>query len=49
LLGVFRHNDSNPLGEFIFNPKADMQIEEKDILLMMGLKISIEYFKESYQ
>jgi len=35
-------------GEFIFNPQPDMQIEEEDILLMMGLKISIEYFKEIY-
>jgi voltage-gated potassium channel len=36
-------------GEFIFNPSQDIILEEKDILLMMGLKISIEYFKESYQ
>ncbi len=36
-------------GEFIFNPPSSTVLQEEDILLMMGLKISIEYFKESYQ
>jgi voltage-gated potassium channel len=33
--------------EFIFNPKSDKVIEEGDILVMMGQKISVEYFRES--
>jgi len=35
-------------GEFLFNPPADTVITEKDILLCMGLEISIKYFKESF-
>ena len=35
-------------GEFLFNPPGDTVITEKDILLCMGLEISIEYFKESF-
>nr|WP_223157436.1 ion transporter [Sulfurovum sp. bin170] len=43
LIGIERGSHS----EFIFNPKADRVIEEGDTLVMMGQKISVEYFKES--
>ncbi len=43
LIGIER----DPYREFIFNPKIDKVIEEGDTLVMMGQKISIEYFKES--
>jgi len=36
-------------GEFIFNPDEDTQIVEDDILLLMGQRISIAYFKELYR
>ncbi len=32
--------------EFIFNPEDDVTIEEKDILLLMGHKANISYFRE---
>jgi Trk K+ transport system NAD-binding subunit len=35
-------------GEFVFNPSKEMVLQEEDILLLMGLRISIEYFKENY-
>ena len=35
-------------GPFVFNPKKDCIVQESDILLVMGLKISVEYFKELY-
>lgn len=35
-------------GEFIFNPNSEIVFEEEDILLMMGVRISIEHFKKSY-
>jgi len=35
-------------GEFIFNPSGDTTIVEEDILLLMGLEISIRHFKEDY-
>ena len=35
-------------GEFVFNPSKEIVLQEEDILLLMGLKISIEYFKENY-
>ncbi|MBW1635662.1 MAG: NAD-binding protein [Deltaproteobacteria bacterium] len=44
LIGIQRGID----GEFLFNPDKEMVVEENDILLMMGLKISIAYFKEKY-
>jgi voltage-gated potassium channel len=42
LIGIERDSYS----EFIFNPKSDKVIEEGDTLVMMGRKISVEYFKE---
>ncbi len=36
-------------GSFIFNPKPDMLFQENDILLLMGLEVSIEYFRAKYQ
>ena len=36
-------------GEFIFNPNRELEIEHDDILLMMGVRISIEYFKKNYK
>jgi voltage-gated potassium channel len=35
-------------GEFIFNPNSELAFEHDDILLMMGVRISIEHFKKSY-
>jgi len=35
-------------GEFIFNPPMRLHLEEEDILLIMGRKVSIEHFKMSY-
>jgi Trk K+ transport system NAD-binding subunit len=35
-------------GEFIFNPNRELAFEHDDILLMMGVRISIEHFKKSY-
>jgi len=35
-------------GEFVFNPSKETVLQEEDILLLMGLRISIEYFKENY-
>ena len=32
-------------GEFKFNPKKDYQLKDRDILIIMGHKISINYFK----
>ena len=42
LVGIQKDSQS----EFLFNPKPDRVIEEGDTLVMMGQKISIEYFKE---
>jgi len=38
----------NEKGEFMFNPSADYMLNERDILLLMGRRVSITYFKESY-
>lgn len=35
--------------EFIFNPNKEMILNSDDILLVMGLKISIEYFHKTIQ
>jgi len=35
-------------GTFMFNPKPETLFQENDILLLMGLKISINHFKERY-
>ena len=35
-------------GEFLFNPPADTVISQEDILLLMGLEISIRHFKETF-
>ncbi|SFV53730.1 Potassium voltage-gated channel subfamily KQT; possible potassium channel, VIC family [hydrothermal vent metagenome] len=35
--------------KFIFNPSKDMNIEAYDILLVMGRKISLEYFKKQHE
>jgi voltage-gated potassium channel len=36
-------------GEFIFNPTSEIILKEGDILLVMGRKVSIDYFREIYQ
>jgi len=36
-------------GEFIFNPIHSTKIEGGDVLLVMGRKISLEYFKSIYE
>jgi len=36
-------------GEFIFNPQGDFVIEAFDVMLVMGKKISIEYFKSLHE
>jgi len=36
-------------GKFIFNPKGDFVIEAYDVMLVMGKKISIEYFKSLHE
>lgn len=35
--------------EFVFNPSKDIILKSDDILLVMGLKISIEYFNKAIQ
>lgn len=35
--------------EFIFNPNKDIVLKSDDILLVMGLKISIDYFNKAIQ
>lgn len=36
-------------GNFIFNPQPNTRLNSGDTVLIMGLKISIEYFKNIYQ
>ncbi len=36
-------------GAFLFNPNIETEIEEDDILLLMGQRISIGYFKELFR
>ena len=36
-------------GQFIFNPPQTMEIETFDVLLVMGRKISLEYFKLQHE
>ncbi len=36
-------------GEFIFNPPMRLHLQEEDILLIMGRKVSIEHFKSLYR
>ena len=36
-------------GEFIFNPSAEIILEEGDTLLVMGRKVSIEHFKNIHK
>jgi len=36
-------------GEFIFNPLHSTKVESGDVLLVMGRKISLEYFKGLYE
>jgi len=36
-------------GKFIFNPSQDMRIEAFDVLLIMGRKISLDYFKLQHE
>ncbi len=36
-------------GEFIFNPSAELLLEEGDTLLVMGRKVSIEHFRDIYR
>ena len=43
-LGIQRGVD----GDFVFNPDKNIIIENDDILLVMGLKVSIEYFRQLY-
>ena len=42
LIGIQKNSNE----EFIFNPSPDTYIEHKDILLIMGDKRSIQYFKQ---
>lgn len=35
-------------GEFLFNPDKEHEIEKEDILLMMGVKISMEHFRKKH-
>lgn len=35
-------------GDFIFNPNQELEFEKEDILLMMGVRISIEHFRKNY-
>ncbi|WP_456433443.1 NAD-binding protein [Nitratifractor sp.] len=43
LLGILKSSD----GTFLFNPGDDVVIEEGDVLLVMGHRANIEYFRES--
>ncbi len=36
-------------GDFIFNPSAELSFEKDDILLIMGVDISLEHFREQYR
>ncbi len=36
-------------GEFIFNPSKDLVFEKNDVMVIMGLKISVDDFKEIHQ
>jgi voltage-gated potassium channel len=36
-------------GDFLFNPASDFVVEPYDVLLVMGKKISIEYFKSLHE
>ncbi len=36
-------------GEFIFNPPLRLYLQEEDVLLIMGRKVSIEHFKTLYK
>jgi len=36
-------------GEFLFNPPATEVIQSYDILLLMGRKISLEYFRNRHE
>ncbi len=45
LIGIQRQNN----GGFIFNPSASTILEPNDILLIMGLKISVEHFVNTFQ
>jgi len=43
-LGIQRGSE----GDFIFNPNPSLIVEEDDVLVVMGLKVSIEYFRQLY-
>ncbi len=45
-IGIERGGDD---GEFLFNPQPQTIILEGDVLLVMGMQISLDYFKEVYQ
>ena len=45
LLGVFRHVDSNPLGEFIFNPSDDFLLSANDSVVCIGYTTAIANLK----
>ena len=36
-------------GEFIFNPKQDYVLEENDIIIVLGHKVAINYFRNIYK
>ncbi len=36
-------------GEFVFNPPSELILEEDDVLLVMGRKVSIEHFRDIYK
>ncbi|MDD5405897.1 MAG: NAD-binding protein [Sulfurovaceae bacterium] len=45
LIAIQKESDN----DFIFNPSPSMILDENDILLIMGLKISVEYFVNTFQ
>jgi Trk K+ transport system NAD-binding subunit len=45
LIGIQRQSH----GDFIFNPSVSTVLNPNDILLIMGLKISVEHFVNTFQ
>jgi voltage-gated potassium channel len=45
LLGIFRHSDLDPLGEFIFNPADDFLLTANDSIVCIGYTTAIANLK----
>jgi len=45
LLGIFRHSDTNSLGEFIFNPGDDVVLTSNDSIVCIGYATAIANLK----